>query len=183
VACGDGAEDLTPFPGVEVEIRAGTIWVRSPYLALGYSRPGGPMVVGPDGFATVGDAGELRGARLVVTGRSDVVVTGGATVLLHEVEGVLQDAVGSGVAVVGVPHAYLGSVVACALEDPGDVPPAREVSRSRLSAAQRPRLWCHVPQLPLTAAGKTDREALRRVVVDARAGRGPGELLVPTARR
>jgi long-chain acyl-CoA synthetase len=183
VACGDGVETLRPFPGVEIEIRSGTIWVRSPYLARGYSRDGGPLVVGPDGFATVGDAGRLCAGRLVVTGRSDVVVTGGATVLLQEVEGVLQDAVGPAVAVVGVPHTYLGSVIACVVEDPGGLLLAQRAAAGRLSAAQRPRLWYQVPRLPVTAAGKADRQALRQLVVDARAGRGPARRLVPPAAR
>jgi long-chain acyl-CoA synthetase len=104
-------------------------------------------------------------------------------VLLQEVEGVLQDAVGPAVGVVGVPHTYLGSLIACVVEDPSSVPPAQWAAFGRLSAAQRPRLWYHVPRLPMTAAGKPDRQALRRLVVDARAGCGPARLLVPPAGR
>ena len=182
VACGDGVESLRSFPGVEIEIRAGTIWVRSPYLARGYSRDGGPLTIGSDGFATVGDAGHMSGDHLVVTGRSDVVVTGGATVLLHEVEGVLQDAAGPAVAVVGVPHDYLGAVIACVVDDPDRVSSAQRTASARLSPAQRPRLWYQVPRLPVTAAGKPDRRALRRMVVEARDGRGPARLLVPPGR-
>ena len=177
VACGDGVESLRPFPGVEVEVRSGTIWVRSPYLAAAYADGDGPMTVGPDGFATVGDTGRLRDGRLVVSGRPGVVVTGGATVLLHEVQAVLQEVVASPVAVVGVPHAYLGAVIACLVEDLDDLPAARRAA-DHLAPAQRPRWWCHVADLPVTAAGKSDPNALRRLVLDARAGRGPARLLV-----
>jgi acyl-CoA synthetase (AMP-forming)/AMP-acid ligase II len=38
VAWGLDREDLRPFPGVEIEVRADEIWVRSPYLAAGYLR-------------------------------------------------------------------------------------------------------------------------------------------------
>lgn len=182
VACGDGAESLEPFTGTEIEIRSGVIWVRSPYLATGYSRTGGPLAIGPDGFATVGDIGRLCDGHLVVTGRPDVVVTGGATVLLQDVEAVLQDVAGSSVALVGVPHAYLGAVIACVVQDANDVPALRRAVAGHLSAAQRPRLWCHLEDLPVSAAGKLDRVALRRHVVDARAGRGPARLVVAGTR-
>jgi len=182
VACGDGVESLRPFPGAEIEIRSGVIWVRSPYLAVGYDRGGGPLVIGPDGFATVGDTGHLCDGVLVLTGRPDVVVTGGATVLLQDVEGVLQDVATSPVAVVGVPHAYLGSVIACVVEDANDLPEVRRAAAGRLSPAQRPRFWCHLATLPLNAAGKLDRQELHRLVVAARAGEGPARLLVPSAR-
>jgi long-chain acyl-CoA synthetase len=181
VACGDGADDLRPFPGVELAIRAGRIWVRSPYLALGYDRPGGPLVVGPDGFACVGDVGELRDGRLVVTGRGDAVVTGGATVLLADVEGVVRAAATGGIAVVGLPHAYLGTVLVCAAEHVPDLSAARAAARAELSAAQRPRLWCHVPRLPVTPAGKLDRRTLGRLVAAARDRRGPVRFVVPPA--
>ena len=179
VACGDGAGDLRPFPGVELRVRAGTIWVRSPYLALGYDRPGGPLVVGPDGFATVGDTGALRAGRLLVTGRPDVVVVGGATVLLADVADVLRRAATGAVELVGVPHAHLGTVLACVATDVDDLAAARAAARTGLAPAQRPRLWCLAPELPATAAGKPDRAGLARLVADARAGRGPARLVLP----
>lgn len=44
VAWGSHAEDLRVFPGVEVEVRDGEIWVRSPFLALAPT-PGEPTAV------------------------------------------------------------------------------------------------------------------------------------------
>src|SRR3954447_5629236 len=42
-----GSDDgLRAFPGVEVQIRDGVIWVRSPYLSSGYLGPDGPFVTG-----------------------------------------------------------------------------------------------------------------------------------------
>lgn len=180
VACGEGADSLRPFAGVEIEIRSGVIWVRSPYLADGYDRADGPLVVGADGFATVGDHGELRAGMLIVAGRPDAVVTGGATVLLADVQDVLQSAADGPVGVVGVPHAYLGTILACAAEDVADLTRARRAARSELSAAQRPPLWCYVPRLPMTAAGTVDRGQLRELVVAARAGAGLGRVVVPS---
>ena len=81
-----------------------------------------------------------------------------------------------------MPHAYLGSVIACVVEDANDLPEVRRAAAGRLSAAQRPRFWCHLANLPLNAAGKLDRQELHRLVVAARAGEGPARLLVPSAR-
>ncbi len=38
VAWGPDRDELRPFPGVDIEVRDGEIWVRSPYLASGYLR-------------------------------------------------------------------------------------------------------------------------------------------------
>ncbi|WP_019182175.1 AMP-binding protein, partial [Microbacterium yannicii] len=39
----DTGEGLTPFPGVDVEVRDGVIWVRSPFVASGYIGAAGPL--------------------------------------------------------------------------------------------------------------------------------------------
>ena len=91
VAWGSHAGDLAAFPGVEVEVRSGEIWVRTPYLCTGYDGPPGPLRVGDDGFATVGDRGVLRDGILTVAGRPGAVQVGGATVEPAEVEARLRD--------------------------------------------------------------------------------------------
>jgi acyl-CoA synthetase (AMP-forming)/AMP-acid ligase II len=160
VAWGAHAEDLRPFPGVEVRVREDVVWVRSPYLCAGYEGPAGPLCRDDDGFATVGDRGVLRDGRLVVRGRDDAVTTGGATVLVADVETTLRPAATGDVLVVGLPHDGLGSVLAAVLTRAEDHPAVLDVARARLDGARRPRLWFHVEQLPLTPAGKADRDAL-----------------------
>lgn len=94
----------------------------SPYLCLGYLGEAGPLRNAPDGFATVGDRGNLTGGVLAVAGRGDAAVpTGGATVLVEDVERVLRRAVDSDVVVVGVPHSGLGQVVPAVLTDPSEL--------------------------------------------------------------
>jgi acyl-CoA synthetase (AMP-forming)/AMP-acid ligase II len=186
VACGVDEEHLRAFPGVELEVRSGEIWVRSPYLCRGYDdQAGAPAGVpagaqaapGPlrrdaDGFATVGDRGTLVGGVLTVTGRgADAVVTGGATVLVADVEGALRPGLAGDVVVVGMPHPSLGRVVVAALTDPSDLPAAHRDAQEHLSPAQRPRRWFHVPVVPLTDAGKVDRDALGDEVTGPRAVR------------
>lgn len=103
VAWGTHAGDLGPFPGVEVAVRQGEIWARSPYLSLGYAGEPGPLRFDRGGFATVGDRGRLTGGVLTVTGRgAGTVVTAGATVLVSDVEQVLREASGCEVVVLGI---------------------------------------------------------------------------------
>lgn len=158
VAWGAHEADLRPFPGVEVEIRDLEIWVRSPFLCAE------PPRRSPDGFATVGDRGRLVGGRLVVDGRPGAITTGGATVLVADVERVLRSVARGQVAVTAVPHVRLGAVVAAVLTDPEDRARMESAARSELPPAARPRLWRTLPVLPLTAAGKLDRDAVARFV-------------------
>jgi acyl-CoA synthetase (AMP-forming)/AMP-acid ligase II len=164
VSWGSHAEDLRPFPGVEVECRGGVVWVRSPYVCLRYAGPDGPdfpLTRTADGFATVGDRGHLEDGRLRVLGRSeDAVVTAGATVLVGEVESALEAATGHRVAVVGLPHPDLGEVLCGVVTDATTVPALKSAARGLLDAAQRPRRWFDLAELPLTAAGKLDRAGL-----------------------
>lgn len=170
VAWGGDEDDLRPFPDVTVDIRDGRVWARSPFLSRGYAGGvDGPFTVAADGFATVGDRGRLDGGVLTVTGRgAEAVVTGGATVLVDDVEEALRRATGSEVVVVGVPHPRFGAVVAAVLAEPAALPVAQRASRSRLSAAQRPRLWFRLQCFPMTDAGKVDRAAVAELVASGR---------------
>ena len=170
VAWGSDEDDLRPFPEVEVDIRDGRVWARSPFLSRGYAGGAeGPFTVAGDGFATVGDRGRLAGGVLTVTGRgAEAVLTGGATVLVDDVEEALRRATGAEVVVIGVPHPRFGAVVAAVLADAAALPTARRAARSDLSSAQRPRLWFSLPRLPLTAAGKVDRAAVAALVTSGR---------------
>lgn len=160
VAWAADGRSLRPFAGVEVDVRHGEIWVRSPYLCDGYDGPPGPLRRGADGFATVGDRGRIDGDRLSVLGREGAVTTAGATVHLADVEGVLAPAAAGELVALGVPHERLGAVVAVALTSAADHPDVLARARARLHGASRPRLWFHVPEPPRTAAGKVDRPAL-----------------------
>jgi long-chain acyl-CoA synthetase len=164
VAFGAHAEDLRPFPGVDVSVPEGEIWVRSPYVCCGYLGRVGPLRTTADGLATVGDRGELVDGRLRVSGRPGAVTVGGSTVEPADVEAALRGHARGAVVVVGVPHGRLGEVLAAVLTDVEDHGLLREVARSALDGAHRPRVWLHVDSLPVTPAGKTDRPALVALV-------------------
>ncbi|SDQ48208.1 Acyl-CoA synthetase (AMP-forming)/AMP-acid ligase II [Quadrisphaera sp. DSM 44207] len=177
----DGRAAMRPFPGVRVRARDGVLQVRSPYLSRGYLDPAddgplrwsGPEDDGDDGsaWAGVGDLGEVTGdGGVLLRGRGgSAVTTGGHTVVVEEVERALAGADGvAEVAVVGVPSARLGAVVA-AVVVPADRPGARlreALARAAraLPRPARPVRWHAAEALPRTAAGKVDRAALAQAV-------------------
>lgn len=169
VAWGTADDDLRAFPGVEVQIRDGVIWARSPYLSEGYLAGEGPLTVDAEGFATVGDRGRLAGGVLTVAGRgAEALVTGGATVLVGDVEQALSRACGAEVVVVGVPHPRLGQLVAAVCTDAAALATARTAAPAELAPAQRPRRWFHLARWPVTAAGKLDRAAVAELAAAGR---------------
>lgn len=163
----DRGYGLRAFPGVELSIRDGELWVRSPFVAAGYAGAPGPLR--RDGeWATVGDRAELDGSRLRLLGRADdAILSASATIVPEEVEEVLRAVPGIRDAIVfGLPRAPVGALVAALVEldRPGAVTDLRGVVAARLSPAHRPRQWFS-GELPRTASGKPARaEAVRRVL-------------------
>jgi len=171
VAWGSHEANLEPFPQVEVAVRGGVLWVRSPFVCEGYDGRPGALQLDRDGFATVGDRGSFVNGRLIVAGRGTAAVTtAGATVRVADVESVLRPVVHGEVFVLGVPHQELGEVVAAVLTDVRSLSHARALARSSLQREQQPRLWFEVPDPPLTEAGKVDRVALTELLVSAGQG-------------
>lgn len=154
---------LRPFPQVEIQVREGEVWARSPWLAEGYMAGAkGPLKTDGEGWMSVGDLAEPYepGQPLRLRGRGDgAIQTGGATVVPEDVEAVLRGVPGvTDIVVIGSPHPQLGSVVTAVLEGS---PPSRAaleaVARGGLDAAQRPRRWYAVGDLPRTPTGKPAR--------------------------
>lgn len=174
VAWGSHRDDLRPFPDVELSVRGGEVWVRSPYLCLRYDGAAGPLRRDVDGWATVGDRGTLApDGRLLLHGRPEAVTTGGATIWPSEVEAVLRPVARGELAVLGVPHPDLGAVLVAVLTDASDRGALVVAARDLLTEAARPRRWYHRDALPLTSGGKVDRRALAELVVTGSAGVRP----------
>jgi long-chain acyl-CoA synthetase len=184
VAVDPDGSGLRPFPGVEVELRdepAGELWVRSPYLALGYLGGGpGPYRQEAGGWATVGDRARWLTARagsgdagsgpggdeFEVLGRGDdTVTTGGHTVPLSDVEAALRHVEGVAELVcVAAPDRRLGQRLIAFVEPrPGTDPrPAlRSAARAGLPRPARPVGWVLADRLPRLPNGKVDRKACR----------------------
>ncbi|WP_214405372.1 class I adenylate-forming enzyme family protein, partial [Pseudonocardia lacus] len=153
-----GDAELRPVDGVELRVRDGVLWVRSPLAFDGHLRGG--TVDPAAAWTTVGDRADLTptgGVR--VHGREAATIAcGGRLVSAEEVEAVLRDAPGArDVLVTGTPHARLGSVVTAVVEVGPTLRALRDAARTGLEPAKRPRRWLVVPHLPRTASGKPAR--------------------------
>jgi acyl-CoA synthetase (AMP-forming)/AMP-acid ligase II len=167
VAWRDGQGPFRPFPGVETEVREGILWARSPFLARGYLAAGvdGPLLIDPQGWATVGDMARAVEGGVEVLGRGNLAVTtGGHTVVVEEVEQLLRLVPGvEEIAVLGLPHPRLGQVLAAVVVGSA-VDATLRAAVAGMPPPSRPRRWLHADTLPLTSAGKLRRDALPDLV-------------------
>ena len=163
--------DGVPLPGVQVALADGRITLSGPVVARGYRlRPDLTAASFAGCSYRTEDLGRLEDGRLQVLGRvDDLIVTGGEKVAPAAVEAALAEhpAVAD-VAVVGVPDPEWGArVVAVVVLRPGaalTLEQAREHVGARVSRVAAPRALEVVAALPLLAAGKPDRAALRSLL-------------------
>jgi acyl-CoA synthetase (AMP-forming)/AMP-acid ligase II len=189
VAVDPDGDGLRPFPGVEVAVRDGMVWARSPYLSAGYLTGGrhrsgtgtgdGPLRWDPQGWASVGDSAELRDGRLELHGRAGAAVTvGGHTVPVEDVEAVLREVSGvRDVVCLGLAHPRFGEQLVAVLEpEPGTDPrpAARAAARAWLPPVARPTRVL-LATLPRTPGGKVRRAAVRTELLSP----GPAPRRVP----
>jgi len=121
-----------------------------------------------DGWLHTGDMGQLDGDGdlTIVQRRSDLIISGGENVYPAEVEAVLrQHPAVSECLVVGVDSAEWGQGVAALIvvQAPVDHRTLIDFVRARLAGYKVPRTVAIVDTLPLTASGKPDQAAARRV--------------------
>lgn len=169
-----------PILGVSVEIRdsAGTpvaegtegeIWVRSPYVMLGYWRDEVATAAAIDGerWLRTGDFGTLAEGRLRMAGRrTDLILRGGENVYPTEIENALDEhpAVRES-AVLGVPDDDLGQRVAAVVvtDDPDtlDAGELRAFVAERLAYFKVPERWTlTATPLPRNVTGKVLRREI-----------------------
>lgn len=156
----------------------GELLVRGPGVMQGYLDDPKATAAAIDarGFLHTGDLATMdeRGVVRIVGRLKDLIIVGGFNVYPAEVENALlgHEAIGQ-VAVVGRPDARLGEVaVAFVVPAPGrSVEPEAVVAwaRERLANYKVPRQVVAVADLPINAAGKVLKQALR-----ARAAADPG---------
>jgi O-succinylbenzoic acid--CoA ligase len=162
--------DGVGLEGVEVELRAGEVWLRCPMLLRCYRDGTDPKTA--DGWFATGDGGQIDGAgRLSVQGRlDDLVISGGENIWPAQVEAVLRSHSSVGdVAVGGRPDPEWGArLVAYVVPSPvaPDAEPAtllaelRQLVRDHLAPFAAPRELIVVERLPRSAIGKVQRAEL-----------------------
>ena len=166
---------LLPFPGVQLRLAHGELWVRSDYVASGYLGPTtGSLRRDSEGWATVGDLAVDRQGPLSFVGRRDgAILTAAATVIPEEVEAALRRIPGVRDAVVfAVPNASVGSLVGVVVERTGStrapVGDVRQQARALLAPSHLPRQWFHTSRLERTASGKPARTRIRTDALEGR---------------
>ncbi len=183
----DRVEDICnsvgqPLPQTEVTVRStvdnsvlpvgqvGEICARGYLLMEGYhANPSATAeVIDPAGWLHTGDLGVLdRRGYLSVTGRvKDMIIRGGQNLYPVEIENVIVERPDvAEVAVVGLPDAQWGEIVACFMrpESEGAVDAAalRAHCRALLAPQKTPEIWVEVSGFPLTGPGKIQKFALR----------------------
>ncbi|GAB3277682.1 class I adenylate-forming enzyme family protein [Kineosporia babensis] len=170
----DQGTGLRAFPGAELGVRRGELWVRSPYTALGYLGTAGPLRRDGD-WSTVGDRANLDDGVLTLQGRADsAILTASATVVPEDVEATLRTIAGVRDAVVfGFPAPGVGAIVAAMVEPLGaplTVGELRTTVAAHCGPAHRPRLW-FTGSLPRTASGKPARAEVRRQALSGKVER------------
>jgi len=126
-----------------------------------------------EGWLHTGDLGTMDARGYVrITGRvKDMIIRGGENLFPAEIENaMLEHPAIAETAVVGVPDATWGELVACFMRCPGlDARPCdadlKAFIRERLSPQKTPQHWIWVEQWPLTGSGKIQKFKLREAFV------------------
>jgi long-chain acyl-CoA synthetase len=151
----------------------GEIWVRGPGVMTGYWHdPETTADTLAEGWLHTGDVGHLDadGYLWLVDRKKDLIIRSGVNVFPRDVEEVLLEHPGiAAAAVVGRPDPVRGEeVVAFVAPRPGATLDPAEVeafAAGRLSGIHRPHDVRVVDAIPVTSVGKTDRKALRALLV------------------
>jgi cyclohexanecarboxylate-CoA ligase len=147
----------------------GELWLRGPELFVGYAEREQTRAAVRRGWLCTGDLATVDpDGWLTIVGRmKDVIIRGGENIAAAEVEGVLEahPAVRQA-AVVGEPDARLGERV-CAFvvaSAPFDLAACRAwFDQQGVAVFKTPERVVQLNELPLLAAGKPDRTALKRL--------------------
>ncbi|WP_327145303.1 class I adenylate-forming enzyme family protein [Nocardia sp. NBC_01327] len=145
--------------------------VRGPSIARGYYRDSAAeSAMFVDGWLRTHDLVGVRPDSWLIRGRKSTFINvTGNKVAPIEVEAALRGCAGvTDCAVVGVPDCEGGEqVAALVVADPGcDAESVRRQLSSRLLPYQLPQLYTFAASLPRTAVGKTDYDAVKRIVRD-----------------
>ncbi len=164
------ADETTPegsvgrvYPGVEIALEGGAIWVKSPYLFVGYAgNPG--SAIWRDGWLSVGEIGRLDGDCLILRGRAGRMVTvADQNVFPEEIEAIMETMPGiTRAAVLPVPDARRGMVLVAVVEgDQRGEAAILAALRVQLGPLKAPKALIWITDWPVLPSGKSDLQALQ----------------------
>lgn len=170
IAAGHDTSVGRPLPAVQVAIRDGEVCVRSPHMMAGYwNDPEQTLDVFRDGWLHTRDLGHLdAGGLLHLTGRArDVIMVNAEVCYAGAIERVLAAHPQVAQAyVVGAPDPDTGEAIHAFVVPAGDEAPDHDVLtrlvRERLTANSVPKTVTAIREVPLSASGKPDKNALLR---------------------
>jgi acyl-CoA synthetase (AMP-forming)/AMP-acid ligase II len=145
----------------------GEVWIRGPELFAGYSDPQETAASMHRGWFRSGDLGVMDpDGWLAITGRiKELIIRGGENISSSEVERALELHPGiTQAVVVGRPDARLGERVVAFVVGSGDFDLAecrRWFTEHGVARFKTPEVVVHLSEVPLLAAGKPDRAALK----------------------
>jgi acyl-CoA synthetase (AMP-forming)/AMP-acid ligase II len=167
-----------PLPTVEIRLvdgdgrlceagERGEILVKGRQCMTGYwNRPEDTARAIVDGWLHTGDIGrfDAEGYLYIVDRKKDMIISGGENVASREVEEVLhRHPAVRDCAVIGLPDQKWGESICAVLQLDAEASDGElsEHCRRFLAPYKTPRRWIRVASLPLNAAGKIDKPALR----------------------
>ena len=161
-----------PYPAVDLHLDpGGEVWVKSPYLFLGYAihlcpnipAGGSATTRWRDGWLSVGEIGEMKDGFLTLKGRAGRMVTvADQNVFPEEIETLLLSLPGiDRAAVLPVPDPRRGHALIAFLQgDPGQEAAVLSTLRQTLGSLKSPKTLIWSADWPMLPSGKTDLKAL-----------------------
>lgn len=168
--------DVTTGADIDEPHVSGELCVRGPNVTIGYwNDPEATAKAFPDGWFHSGDIGyrDEDGFYFIVDRRKDMIISGGENIYPAEVERALHRLPGvRDIAVVGTPDPKWGETVVAVVEfadgQECDLEALRALGETQLARYKLPRELWSVDVMPRNAAGKLDKPAIRRLVVERR---------------
>lgn len=153
-----------PYPGVEIRVEAGEIWVKSPYLFAGYAGTDAGGAKWHQGWLSVGEMGRLEAGFLYLSGRAGRMVTvADQNVFPEEIEAFLATLPGvARAAVLPRPDALRGVHLVAVLAGAADPDSVLAAARAAFGPLKAPKAVYWLQDWPMLASGKTDLAAVER---------------------
>ncbi len=156
-----------PYPGVELAVRAGEVWLRSPYVFLRYAGADQGTARWQDGWLCVEEMGRISGGQLYLSGRAGRMVTvADQNVFPESIEAAMQAMAGvRDVAVLPRRDGLRGvQMVAFCLGDAARADAVAAAVRAQFGPLVAPRRIEWRTDWPRLPSGKTDLTALQAEV-------------------